>query len=241
MNKLIAQWRAIDWKLIVPNVLVQMIIWSYVPLSYAVGISTTSFKIHLAPLFLYQLLASFTIVMMYEHHLRSTLNLPVLIATIALSLSGLWHGNIMLVGLLLLFPIAMLLVQLGLLDNPPETGLVAYAITYCFSIPIVMVRLTTGFISGSYIEALFPMLAIVLFFQTTAFLPDSDYRPIVQTVTGILAVILLCLRSLKLTTIIAIVLLVLSWVVMQQRDDLDHQMSLVSFAEMIVIILAYWN
>lgn len=241
MNKLAAQWRAINWPLIIPNVVVQMICWSYVPLAYAVGVSTTSFKIHLAPLFLYEVLAAFTIVMMYEHHLRSALNLPVLVATIILSFSGLWHGNVLLVALLVLFPVTMLLIQLGLLDAPAETGLITYSLTFCFSIPIALVRLTTGFVAGSYIKELLPLLAIVLFYQTVPFLSQSNRRMVDQVLTGAFAVACLCLRSLKLPVIIAVVTIVISWFVMQQRDDLDKQMALVSFTEMLVIILTYWS
>lgn len=241
MNKLAEQWRAINWRLIIPNVIVQMICWSYVPLSYAVGIATTSFKIHLAPLFLYEMLASFTIVIMYEHHLRSRLNLPLLLATLFLAFSGLWHGNIMLVGLLLLFPLTLLVIQLGMLATPPETGLLVYGLTYCFSVPIAMVRLTTGFVSGSYIKDLLPLLTIVWFYQTVAFMGDSDYRMIDQTITGILAIAALCLRSLKLPVILAVVIIAASWVAMQGKNHLNNRMALVCFTEMIVIILTYWN
>lgn len=241
MNKLAEQWQAINWRLIIPNVIVQMICWSYVPLSYAVGISTTSFKIHLAPLFLYEMLASFTIAIMYEHHLRSQLNLPLLLATLFLAFSGLWHGNIMLVGLLLIFSITLLIIQLGMLATPPETGLLVYGLTYCFSVPIAMVRLTTGFVSGSYIKDLLPLLTIVWFYQTVAFVGDSDYRLIDQTITGVLAIAALCLRSLKLPVILAVVIIAASWVAMQEKNHLNNRMALVCFTKMIVIILTYWN
>lgn len=242
MQKLAAQWRAINWSLMVPNILVQMISWSYVPLAYAVDVSTTSFKIHLAPLFLYELFAAFTIVMMYEHHLRSALNLPVLLVTIFCSFSGLWHGNLILVGLLLLFPVSMLLIQLGLMSQPRETGWVVYSFTYCFSIPIAIVRLTTGFVAGSYIKELLPLLAIVLFFQSIPFVSSSNYRFIDQTIAGILAVACLCLRSLRLPIILAVGLIAVSWVIMQQQQSqLSKRIALVSFTEMLVIILTYWN
>ncbi|WP_102279045.1 hypothetical protein [[Lactobacillus] timonensis] len=241
MNKLAAQWRAINWPLIIPNVIVQMICWSYVPLAYAVGISTTSFKIHLAPLFIYELLAAFTIVIMYEHHLRSALNLPVLLATVIFAFSGLWNGNVLLVALLVLFPLTMLLIQTGMLDRPAETGLIAYSLTFCFSIPIALVRLTTGFVAASYIQDLLPLFAIVLFYQTVPFVSHNNHRMLDQVITGIFAIACLCLRSLKLPVIVAVIIIVVSWFIMQQRDDLDKQMALVSFTEMLVIILTYWS
>ena len=144
-------------------------------------------------------------------------------------------------GLLLLFPLTLLVIQLGMLATPPETGLLVYGLTYCFSVPIAMVRLTTGFVSGSYIKDLLPLLTIVWFYQTVAFMGDSDYRMIDQTITGILAIAALCLRSLKLPVILAVVIIAASWVAMQGKNHLNNRMALVCFTEMIVIILTYWN
>lgn len=241
MQNFVKQLKAIHWKIIIPNILVQMICWSYVAASYAVNIKVSDFKANLLVLFIYQFFVGAAIVLMSEQA-NSPLIIPALIASAFFAFDGLWHGNVMAAGLLLMVPLCLFLIFLGILDQPVESKWLTYSFIYTLAIPLVMVRLITGFVTLSSVISLLPMLAIVAFCQSPLALTGTNYHLLDTTIAGVIAIILsLAMRSFGLPLLIAILMIVGGWLFLMRYRHLQISPAAVNFFQMLVLIFTYWH
>ena len=233
--------KSIHWKIIIPNILVQMICWSYVAASYAVNIKVANFKVNMLLLFVYQFFAGAAIVLMNEQA-NSPLVIPALIASCVFAFDGLWHGNVLAAGLLMMVPLCLLLIFLGILDQPAESQWITFSLIYSLAIPLVMIRLTANFVTLSSFTSLLPMLAIVAFCQAPLALSSSAYRLLDVTITGIIAIILLlAMRPVGIPLVLDLLLIIVAWFGLMRYRHLKLSPATINFCQVLLLILAYWH
>lgn len=192
-------------------------------------------------LFVYQFFVGAAIVLMNEQA-NSPLVIPALIASCIFAFDGLWHGNVLAAGLLLMVPLCLFLIFLGILDHPAESQWLTFSLIYSLAIPLVMIRLTAKFVTLSSVTSLLPMLAIVAFCQAPLALSSSAYRLLDVTITGIITIILLlAMRPLGIPLVLAILAIIIGWFDLMRYNHLKYSPAAINFCQMLLLILAYWH
>lgn len=241
MPQFLRQFQKINWKFLIPNIVVQMICWSYVAVSYAVSVKMTVFQGDLSLLFIYQFFVGLTITLMNEKAGSAPILISLIISAI-LALDGLWHGNLIVAALSLLMPLCQLIIFWRILEHPAESQWLCFCCIYSLTIPIVMIRLISGFVSLTSVISLLPLLMTVAFFQSPIWTKHASYQLLDSTIAGILAIIcLLAMRPFGLPIFIGILIIGASWWLLMSRHPLVHSPAAINFTQMIVIILAYWH
>lgn len=241
MPNYLKQLKAIHWKIIIPNIIVQMICWSYVAASYAVNVKVSSFRGNLLVLFIYQFFTAAAIVLMNEQS-RSPIIIPALIASCFFAFDGLWHGNVMAAGLLLMVPLCLFLIFLGILDQPAESKWLTFSLIYSLAIPLVMIRLTANFVTLSSVIALLPMVTIIAFCQSPLALRGATYHLLDSTIAAVIAIVLiLAMRPFKWSILLAILLIVGGWFLLMRYRHLHISPAAINFYQMLLLIFVYWH
>lgn len=242
IKSIASQWRSINWRQLIPALVIQSVIWWYVPFQYAVQISTATFEYNLAFIFLYELAVAASSFLLFSTNFTSRFSLLTIIASGFLAFSGVIHGKFVIILLLLLLPAFLFLVQIKPLQLQNEYGLLIYSVLAALTLPSALAFLSVHFLSWSFIETLLPLLFSYLLFLTPVFLNKNVQKTVLLAMAfGIILILMILFRSLSLPSIIAIVLIIASWLVMNNFPKMSHPYLKYSFVQMLVVLLIYWS
>lgn len=241
LKSIASQWRSINWRHLIPSLVIQSVIWWYVPFQYATTITTATYQYNLAFIFIYELTVAATSFLLFSTDFSSRFSLLTIIASGILAFSGVINGKLIVLLLLLLLPIFLFVVQLQPFQLQNEFGLLIYGLLAAVTIPGALAFLTVHFLSWSFVLTLIPLLLSYMLFLAPVFLNDSPQKAVIVSMTvGILLIIVLLFRKISLPSIIAIILIVAAWFVMNNFPKMSNQYSKYSFIQMLVVLLIYW-
>lgn len=240
IKSIAAQWRSVNWKLLTISVIIQLITWWYVPISYAAKISTATFQIDLVFFALYSLLVAGSAHLILNSNFNSRFALLPILASFLFSFSGVVQGKLVVLLLLLLVPTFLLVLYFPQLEMQNEFGLLLYGIIFAICIPASIVFLTAHFLSWTFIANLGSYCLSYLFFLTPVFMHENtrNHR-IISTVIGSIFIIWLLIQSISITHIMAIIILVVTWFVMHSRPLMQDKFVKYSAVQAILILLLY--
>lgn len=241
LKTIASQWRSINWRQLIPSLVIQSVIWWYVPFQYAVQISTATFEYNLAFIFLYELAVAATSFLLFSTNFTSRFSLLTIIASGFLAFSGVIHGKFVIILLLLLLPVFLFTVQLRPLQLQNEFGLFIYSLLAALTLPSALAFLSVHFLSWSFVMTLIPLMLSYLLFLTPIFLAwEPQKAVIVALIVGVILIVTLLFRHLSLPAIIAIILIVCAWLVMNNFPKMSQPYLKYSFVQMLVVLLIYW-
>jgi hypothetical protein len=240
IKSIAAQWRSVNWKLLTISVIIQLITWWYVPISYAAKISTATFQIDLVFFALYSLLVAGSAHLILNSNFNSRFALLPILASFLFSFSGVVQGKLVVLLLLLLAPAFLLVLYFPQLEMQNMFGLIIYSIIFATCIPASIVFLTAHFLSWTFIVTLGSYWLSYLFFLSPVFMHDNtrNFR-IFSTIIGIAFIIWLLIQSISITHIVAIVIIIASWFVMHSMPNMADKFVKYSTIQAILILLLY--
>ncbi|KIS03360.1 hypothetical protein [Paucilactobacillus wasatchensis] len=240
LKSIASQWRAINFRQLVISLFIQSIVWWYVPVSYAGKISTASYGYNLVFLFLFSLTVAASTQLLFSTEFTSRFSLLTIIASFVLAFSGVINGKFVILLMLLLLPAFLFVLQIKPLQLQNEYGWLIYSLLAALMIPTTIFFFITRFLSWTFVWSLIPFWLSFLLFLVPTFLLQRDvkYR-LLSLVSGILLIISILFQAITIAHIIAIVLVIAAWLVMQNWPHLTDQYLKYSAWQLIVIILIY--
>lgn len=240
MQTLAHYFQKLDLKNLLPNACLMLIGWSYVPFAYSLQIKTTVFSHDLNGLFAYQACIVLALALFLAQANFSLTSIGLLLASFFFAISGFLHGNIFLFLLLMLLPIYLIICEFFFDDLQNIIGLLVLSLLMALSIPIAFTFMTVKFLSWTYIWQLIPLFLINCFFLAPFFLSqDIQDRKIISLI-GIIAILTMLLRPLKITLFIAMILILFSWWGLQKVKPTSNNQIFYTLLHTVTIILAYW-
>lgn len=238
IKQIASQWRSVNWQLLAVSVVIQLITWWYVPISYAAKISTSTFQTHLVFLFLYTVVVAGSTHLLLNSEFTSRFVLLLIIASFVLAFSGIERP--VLLALLLLVPAFLLVLYFPWLQMQNEFGLLVFSLMETICIPATIFFFTAHFLSWSFIWTLIPMWLSYMFFQLPSFAEDgSGLFRIISTILGVILIGAVLFDSISMIHIVAIILVVASWLVMVNFPNMRDKFVKFSFFQLIFILLIY--
>jgi hypothetical protein len=132
-------------------------------------------------------------------------------------------------------------VQLRPLQLQNEFGLFIYSLLAALTLPSALAFLSVHFLSWSFVMTLIPLMLSYLLFLTPIFLAREPQKAvIVALIVGVILIVTLLFRHLSLPAIIAIILIVCAWLVMNNFPKMSQPYLKYSFVQMLVVLLIYW-
>ncbi|BAP85355.1 membrane protein [Paucilactobacillus hokkaidonensis JCM 18461] len=240
LKSIASQWRAINLRQLVISLIIQSIIWWYVPVSYAGKISTATYGYNLAFLFLFTLTVAASAQLLFSTSFKSRFSLLTIIASFVLAFSGVINGKFVILLMLLLLPAFFLVLQIEPLQMQNEFGWLIYSLLATLMIPTTIFFFIVHFLSWTFIWALIPLWLSFLLFLAPTFMLKRDWKyRLFSLVSGILLIISILFKPIGISRIIAIVLVILAWIVMQNWPHLTDQYLKYSSWQLIVVLLIY--
>lgn len=228
------------WKSIFASALILLIAWSYAPFAYVVGISGNHFDTNMGWLFAYEVCIGLAVTLIVYGHFKSLLAcLPLILSMVIVCL--VFYKLPVVMDLLLLLPIFLILSQTPWLQFNNWYGLLTFGLLIALSIGSVCAFSSLHFISWEIVSFLLPVMASCWFFMAPFFL---EAKPFAFPITTALAIILIGLaltRTLRWQLYLAIIIVVGGWFLLLFNQRRHPSFILFSLAQMLVIVLIYWN
>lgn len=240
LKSIVSQWRAINFRQLITVLIIQLIIWWYVPVSYAGKIATASYGYNLVFLFLFSLTVAASAQLLFSTEFKSRFSLLTIMASFVLAFSGVINGKFVILLMLLLLPTFLFVLQIQPFQLQNEFGWLIYSLLATLMIPTTIFFFIAHFLSWSFIWSLIPLWLSFLLFLTPTFMLSRDWKyRLFSLVSGVLLIISILFKSINTAHIIAIILVVAAWLVMQNWPHLEDQYLKYSFWQLVVIILIY--
>lgn len=228
------------WKSIFASVLILLIAWSYAPFAYVVGISGNHFNTNMGWLFAYEVCIGLAVTLIVYGHFKSLLScLPTILSIIVVLLG--FNKFPVIMGLLLLLPIFLFLSQTPWLQFNNWYGLLTFGILVALSIGSSCAYSSLHFISWEIVSFLLPVMASCWFFMAPFFLEKQLFAFPILTVLAVILIILALTRPLRWQLYLAIIIVAGIWLLILFNRNRHPSFILFSLAQMLVIVLTYWN
>lgn len=228
------------WKSIFASALILLIAWSYAPFAYVVGISGNHFDTNMGWLFAYEVCIGLAVTLIVYGHFKSLLAcLPLILSMVIVCL--VFYKLPVVMGLLLLLPIFLILSQTPWLQFNNWYGLLTFGLLIALSICSVCAFSSLHFISWEIVSFLLPVMASCWFFMAPFFLEEKPFAFPITTVLAIILIGLALTRTLRWQLYLAIIIVVGEWFLLLFNQHRHPSFILFSLAQMLVIVLIYWN
>lgn len=240
LKSIALQWRAINFRQLITALIIQSIIWWYVPVSYAGKISTASYGYNLVFLFLFSLTVAASAQLLFSTEFKSRFSLLTIIASFVLAFSGVINGKFVILLMLLLLPAFLFVLQIQPFQMQNEFGWLIYSLLATLMIPTTIFFFIAHFLSWPFIWSLIPLWLSFLLFLTPTFMLERNWKyRLLSLISGVLLIISILFETISIAHIIAIVLVIAAWLVMQNWPHLEDQYLKYNFWQLVVVILIY--
>lgn len=236
------QFKAVDWKMLLPTTFILLISWSYAPFAYVVGVQGSHFNSHMGALFLYELCIGIIVPLIVYHKFGSTLSTIPLIASIAVAIIG-FSDSFLLMLLLLLLPLFLLVLQLPSMEFQNELGLLTFGTLLMLTISVACAYASLHFISWEIVIFLLPVMASTWFFFAPFFLNNLPRYKFNVTLLGVILLIFTFSRPLRWQIYLAVLIIIGAWFFMIFNVTYKRKSSFILYCltQMVVIVLIYWS
>lgn len=174
------------------------------------------------------------------NHFQAPLTLIPLAGGLGLALIG-FSQTPLLLGLLLLLPLFLLVLQVPQCDLQNGLGLTTLGALLTLTIPVACAFNASHYLSWAILGYFFPLAATIWFLLAAASPATGQQHDLILTGTALVLLLAILIRPLSGETILAIMLTMAAWFYLLRFPHHQPQFIYLNLVQLVLIVLIYWT